>query len=83
MKEMNYEKFVSDLVSPLILHPEEMVVKIFSEENDLITLQIIVNPDDVGRIIGKKGRVINSIRTLAYAFAARNGKKIEISVDSF
>jgi hypothetical protein len=42
-----------------------------------------VNPDDIGRIIGKKGRVINSIRTIAYASASRFGKKIEISVDSF
>jgi predicted RNA-binding protein YlqC (UPF0109 family) len=83
MKEMNYEKFVSDLVGPLILHPEEMVVKIFSEEDNLITMQIMVNPEDVGRIIGKKGRVINSVRTIAYACAARYGKKIEISVDSF
>lgn len=83
MKENNYEKFVSDLVSPLILHPEEMVVKIFSEENDLITMQIIVNPEDVGRIIGKKGRVINAIRTISYALVAKDRKKIEISVDSF
>lgn len=83
MKEMNYEKFLGDLVGPLILHPEEMVVKTFSEENDVITIQIMVNPEDVGRIIGKKGRVINSVRTIAYACAARYGKKIEISVDSF
>lgn len=83
MKEMNYEKFLSDLVGPLILHPEEMVVKKFSEEDDVITIQIMVHADDVGRIIGRKGRIINSVRTIAYACAARYGKKIEISVDSF
>lgn len=83
MKEINYEKFLSDLVGPLILHPEEMVVKTFSDEDNVITIQIMVNPEDVGRIIGKKGRVINSVRTIAYACAARYGKKIEISVDSF
>lgn len=80
---MNYEKFLSDLVGPLILHPEEMVVKKFSEEDDVITIQIMVHADDVGRIIGRKGRIINSVRTIAYACAARYGKKIEISVDSF
>lgn len=83
MKEMNYEKFLSDLVGPLISHPEEMAVKTFSEDNNVITIQIMVNPEDVGRLIGKKGRVINSVRTIAYACAARYGKKIEISVDSF
>ncbi|MDD3999884.1 MAG: KH domain-containing protein [Bacilli bacterium] len=83
MKEINYEKLVSDLVYPLVLHPEDMVVKTFSEEDNVITIQIIVNADDVGRIIGKKGRVINSVRTIAYACAARHGKRIEVSVDSF
>jgi hypothetical protein len=83
MKEINYEKLVSDLVYPLVLHPEDMVVKIFSEEDNVITIQIMVNAEDVGRIIGKKGRVINSVRTIAYACVARYGKKIEISVDSF
>lgn len=83
MKELNYEKLVSDLVAPLVLHPEDMVVKIFSEEDNVVTIQIMVNPDDVGRIIGKKGRIINSVRTIAYACAARFGKKVEISVDSF
>ena len=83
MNEINYEKFVADLVAPLLHHPNEMVVRVFSEEGDKIVLQIMINSEDVGRIIGKKGRIINSIRTIAYAFAAKNGKRIEISVDSF
>lgn len=83
MKQINYEKFLSDLVGPLILHPEEMVVKTFSEEDNVITIQIMVHPDDVGRLIGRKGRVINAVRTIAFTCAARYGKKIEISVDSF
>jgi hypothetical protein len=83
MKDINYEKFLSDLVAPLITFPNELVVKTFAEDDDVITVQILVNPDDVGRLIGKKGRIINSIRTIAYACAARTGKRIEITVDSF
>lgn len=83
MNEINYEQFLSELVKPLVLYPEEVMVKIFSEEDDVITVQIMVNPDDIGRVIGKKGRVINSIRTIAYASSSRFGKKIEISVDTF
>ncbi len=83
MKEINFEKFLSDLVGPLISFPEELVVKTFPDDGNVITIQILVNPEDVGRLIGKKGRIINSIRTIAYACAARGGKKIEISVDSF
>lgn len=83
MKEINYEKFISSLIGPLISFPDEMVVKTFSDEDNVITVQILVNPEDVGRLIGRKGRIINSVRTIAYACAARYGKKIEISVDSF
>ncbi len=83
MNEINYEQFLSELIKPLVMYPEEVVVKNFGEENDTITIQIMVNQEDVGRLIGKKGRVINSIRTIAYASASRFGKKIELSVDTF
>ena len=61
MSEINYEQFLSELVKPLVLYPEEVMVKIFGEEDNTITVQIMVNADDIGRVIGKKGRVINSI----------------------
>ena len=80
---MDYELFIGNLVKPLVLKPEEVVVKKFSEEDGLITIQVMVSPDDIGRVIGKKGRIANSIRTIAFACAAREGKKIEISIDEF
>lgn len=83
MKEINYEKFLFDLINPLVEHPDDLVVKIFAEDDNLIVAQIIVNEEDIGRVIGKKGRVINSVRTIAHACAGRYGKKIEVSVDSF
>ena len=83
MNEINYEQFLADLVKPLVVYPDEVMVKIFSEEDDCIDVQIMVNSEDLGRVIGKKGRVINSIRTIAYACASRFGKKIEVSVDTF
>ncbi|MDD3191122.1 MAG: KH domain-containing protein [Bacilli bacterium] len=83
MAELNYEKFVSDLIRPIVMYPEEVRVKIFAEDNQVITLQVMVNEKDLGRVIGKKGRVANAIRTIAFACGAREGKKIEISIDSF
>jgi len=80
---MDYENFIANLVKPLVLKPEEVVVKTLSEEDGLITLQVMVGPEDLGRVIGKKGRIANSIRTLAFACAAREGKKVEIQIDEF
>lgn len=83
MQEVNYEKFLGDLVKPIVSHPEDVRVTTFSDEGDEITIQIMVNEEDLGRVIGKKGRVINSIRTIAYTCASRYGKRIEVSVDAF
>ena len=78
---MDYEKLIADLVKPLVLKPEEVQVITTSNEDNVISLQVLVNPDDLGRVIGRKGRIANSIRTLAFACAAREGKKIEIAIE--
>lgn len=80
---VNYEKLISDLVQPLVMHPEDVMVKKFSEDENMLTIQIIVHQDDLGRVIGKNGRIANAIRTIAYASASRERKKISINIDSF
>lgn len=80
---MNYEKFIENLVKPLVLKADDVTVKEISREDDLIVIQVLVNAEDLGRIIGRKGRIANSIRTLAYACAAREGDRIEIQIDQF
>ena len=77
---MDYEKFVGDLIKPLVLKPEEVVVKQFGDDEN-ISIQVLVNSEDFGRVIGKKGRIANAIRTIAYACAAREGKRIAISFE--
>lgn len=80
---VDFEKLVLDLVTPLVIHPEDLVVKKFSEDETSITLQVLVNQDDLGRVIGRGGRIANSIRTICYAAASRLGKKVNIDFDSF
>ena len=80
---VNYEKLINDLVQPLVMHPEDVMVKKFSEDDNMLTIQIIVHQDDLGRVIGKNGRIANAIRTIAYASASREHKKISINIDSF
>ena len=78
---MDYETFIANLVKPLVLKPEEVTVEQFSDDEDLITIQVKVDSADLGRVIGKKGRIADSIRTLAYACAAREKKKIAVSFE--
>jgi len=80
---VNYEKLIKDLVNPLVTHPGDLMVKKFSEEDEMLTIQVIVHQDDLGRVIGKNGRIANAIRTIAYASASREGKRVTINIDSF
>ena len=80
---VNYEKLITDLVKPLVMNPGDVMVKKFSEDDKMLTIQVIVHQDDLGRVIGKNGRIANAIRTIAYASASRDGKKITINIDSF
>lgn len=79
---INYEQLIADLIKPLVMNPEDVMVKKFSEENELLTIQVIVNQEDLGRVIGKNGRIANAIRTIAYASASKEGKKVQINIDS-
>lgn len=78
---MNYELFVSELVKPLVLKPEEVKVETTSQEGNNYQIQVTVDAEDLGRVIGRKGRIANSIRTIVHACAARNGDYIDISIN--
>lgn len=80
---VNYETLIQHLVTPLVIHPDDVGVKVLAEDDELITVQVLVNEEDLGRVIGKNGRVANAIRTIAHASAARHHKRISIQIDAF
>ena len=77
MSEINYEQLVSELIKPLTTHPED--VKVTDTPNGHLHHVVVeVHEDDLGRVIGRKGRVANAIRTIAYAAAMRNKENLEV-----
>ena len=80
-EKMNYEIFVSELIKPLVLKPELVSVETISENGKNLELQVLVDAEDLGRVIGRKGRIANSIRTIVHACAARNGDFVEITIN--
>ncbi len=53
-------------------------------EEDFVHLEVLVSEQDLGRVIGKNGRTIHSIRNIVQASSAVNGgKKVKIDVDSY
>lgn len=50
------------------------------EGSSMIVLELSVAPDDMGRIIGKDGRVANAMRTLLRTSAAKDGKRVNLEI---
>ena len=67
------------IVKALVDNAEEVDIKETTGEN-VIILEIMVASEDVGKVIGKEGRIANSIRTIAKAAASKQGKKITVEI---
>ena len=63
------------LVKALVEHPDEVVVTPIEGEGTIV-FEVQVNPDDAGKIIGKKGTTINALRTIIRSSANTGTKKV-------
>lgn len=71
---------VDSVVRPLIDFEEDLNIESFDEEDGTVVVEIRVNEEDAGKVIGRQGRVIKAIRTLARAAAARDGVHVEVEL---
>lgn len=62
------------IVKPLVDHPDSVRVDLDEGTNGL-TYKLSVHPEDMGKVIGKQGRVAKSIRTVVYAAAGSSQQK--------
>jgi uncharacterized protein len=67
------------LVKALVEEPESVVVEELEEEGDLV-YEISVAEGDLGRVIGKGGRIANAIRTIAKAAAVRIDRRVIVDI---
>ena len=80
MGVVNYENLLSELIKPLVSHPDEVEVVTVDSGDKYVKLKVMVNSDDLGRIIGRKGRIANAIRTIAHAAAIRENMRVDIDL---
>jgi len=81
---MNVVEFAEYLVKSIVTEPDLVKVSEFEADDDITILEILVPESDMGRVIGKSGKMSTSIRTLIQAFAAVNKMpKVKINIDSF
>lgn len=82
---MNLVELTEFIVKSLVTNKENISVKEFeSDDENVILIQVLVDNEDMGRVIGKGGKLANSIRTLVQASSyIKDNKKVKINIDSF
>jgi predicted RNA-binding protein YlqC (UPF0109 family) len=74
------KEFIEFIAKHLIDHPEQLTLIQEVKENSII-VRIKVDEADIGKIIGKKGRTAQSLRTLLSAVAAKSGKRAILEIE--
>lgn len=82
---MNLVELTESIIKKIVSEPDSVSVKEFdTEEENTIQIEVLISSSDMGKVIGKNGKIINSIRTIVQAASSlENNKKVKINVDSY
>ena len=73
------QELTLQMAQAVVIHPDRVRVEATAGAS-IIVLDLKVDPEDMGRVIGKEGRVANAMRTLLHCFAAKAGKRITLEI---
>ena len=76
------QEFVSTYAKMLVKHPDSIEVEINPIDDGFDELTIYAQNEDVGKLIGREGRMINSIKTVISGCKAKGGKNYRVNVKS-
>ena len=79
MDKDNLTSLLEYMAKSITDNPDDVTVE-ESISGKTVQLGLRVHPEDIGRVIGKQGRVANSMRMILRVAAAREGKKVEMDV---
>ena len=73
------KQLVEVIAKALVKNPEQVSVTVVEEDNSTV-LELRVASDDMGKIIGKQGRIAKAVRTVVKAAATRENKKVTVEI---
>jgi predicted RNA-binding protein YlqC (UPF0109 family) len=73
------QQFVEFIVKSLVGHPDDVTVERIIDEKGVL-LSLTVNPEDLGRVIGKRGVTAQSLRTLLRALGTKNDARYNLKI---
>ena len=74
------KKLVEVLAKSLVDHPEQVTVTETEQDNEIL-LTLKVASEDMGKVIGKQGRIAKAIRAMVKAAASRTDKKVIVEIE--
>ena len=82
---MTLVEYTEFIVKSLVPDSEDISVKEFESENENeVLIQVLVKEEDMGKVIGRGGKVANAIRTLVQASSyLKDNKRVKINVEKF
>lgn len=72
--------FLESLIKSIVENPDAVSITEEVDDQERQLLTITVDPEDMGRVIGKSGKVINAVRTIMRVVAIRQGVKVRIDI---
>lgn len=78
-RETDTTALLTFLVTSLVDNPEGVRID-HQESGDSVAYEISVDPDDVGKVIGRQGRIIKAIRTVMRAAGSVDGRQVDVDV---
>ena len=77
--ERNVKDLLLYVARNLVENPDAVTVTEVEGDQEL-TLELRVAPDDMGKVIGRQGRIAKEIRTLIRSYAQRTGQKVSVDI---
>ncbi len=76
----DYKQILSHIAKSLVDQPDEVAVLLVEEDAKNVTLELSVAPGDMGKVIGKHGKIAKAIRTVMKAVANADGKRVSVDI---
>ncbi len=73
--------FVAGYAELIVSHPEDISVQM-REDGDICEIMLYANPVDIGKLIGKEGKMIGAIKTVISGCKAKDGRSYRINVEA-
>lgn len=79
MTDQEMRELIKTIVEPLVSHPDDVTLDL-KDTDEFHEYLLSVHPDDVGRVIGKKGRIAKAIRAIVYSIQFDGPKRVRLTI---